>query len=205
MRRRRPADEHKVLRVTGRKVRVAYTKYDGSLHWHHDMRYLGEDQHGVWLGAPAGTFTQRGDEPPIRWDHNNVVLVPRDRWWTAAFTAEPAECEVYCDITTPARWPHDGEVTMVDLDLDVLRLWPDHSVMLDDEDEFEEHQVRYGYPAEVISQARMAAAWLMQAVSDGTEPFASGYQEWLGRLGRLASEGDLGCRTGSAGVDSAGA
>ena len=41
--------------MAGREVRVVYTKYDGSLHWHMSMRYLGEDEHGIWLGAPAHT------------------------------------------------------------------------------------------------------------------------------------------------------
>ena len=34
---------------------------------------------------------------------------------------------------------------MVDLDLDVIRM-RDGRIILDDEDEFEEHQVRYAYP-----------------------------------------------------------
>ncbi len=51
--------------MTGRHVRVVYTKYGGSLHWHYPMRYLGADEDGVWLGAAAGTAAQRGAEPPI--------------------------------------------------------------------------------------------------------------------------------------------
>jgi hypothetical protein len=37
--------------VTRREIRVVYTKFDGSLHWHQVMHYLGEDEHGIWLGA----------------------------------------------------------------------------------------------------------------------------------------------------------
>ncbi len=168
--------------MTGRDVRVVYTKYDGSLHWHQTMRYLGEDEYGVWLGAPAGSLVQRGYEPPIRSSQHTVQLMPRGQWWTAAFHAEPQGAEIYCDISTPPQWPHPGEVTMVDLDLDVIRMRADQSVYLDDEDEFAEHQVRYGYPDEVISQARQAADWLLQAVGDGTEPFAGSYRAWLDQM-----------------------
>jgi uncharacterized protein len=175
-------NEHKVLLVIARDVRLVYTKYDGSLHWHQTMTYLGEDEHGVWLGAPAGSFVQRGDEPRVFFNHHIVGLMPHGRWWTAVFNAEPAETEIYCDISTPPKWPHPGEVTMVDLDLDVMRMRADQSVLLVDEDEFAEHQVRYGYPAEVISQARQAAAWLMAAIKDGAEPFAGSYRAWLDQM-----------------------
>jgi protein associated with RNAse G/E len=165
--------------VTGRDVRVVYTKYDGSLHWHHPMRYLGADGHGTWLGAPARTPIQRGNEPPIVLEQPWVQLIPDGQWWTAAFNGEPAATEIYCDIGTPPRWLNPGEVTMADLDLDVLRMRADGRVVLVDEDEFAEHQVRYGYPAEVIRQAEQAAAWLLAAIQARAEPFDTGYQAWL--------------------------
>jgi hypothetical protein len=33
------------------EVLVSVRKFDGRLHWHHPMVRLGEDEHGVWLGA----------------------------------------------------------------------------------------------------------------------------------------------------------
>ncbi len=161
---------------------MVYTKYDGSLHWHLSMRYLGEDEHGVWLGAPARTSTRRGTEPPVVMEQPFVALIPDGRWWTATFNGEPARTEIYCDIGTPPRWPSPGEVTMTDLDLDVLRVRASGEVVLVDEDEFAEHQVRYGYPADVIGKAQQAAAFLQHAIAARAEPFASRYLTWLGQL-----------------------
>jgi uncharacterized protein len=169
--------------VTGQQVRVVYTKYDGSLHWHQTMRLLGVDGHGTWLGAPGGLLARRGYEPPVVIEEPQVMLFPREAWWTASFNAGPAPTEIYCDITTPPQWPHPGEVTMVDLDLDVIRRRADQRVELVDEDEFAEHQVRYGYPAEIIRQAKQAAAWLLDAMAGGGQPFAGDYQHWLGQVG----------------------
>jgi uncharacterized protein len=168
--------------VTGRDVRLVFTKYDGSLHWHQTMRYLGQDQHGVWLGARAGSTAQRGSEPPVRFDAPSVQLVPVGQWWTAVFNDPPASAEIYCDISTPPEWTSPDYVTMVDLDLDVIRRRRDGQVLLDDEDEFAEHQVRYGYPPELIRSAEQAAAWLLAAVSAGAEPFASASQPWLDQV-----------------------
>jgi uncharacterized protein len=168
--------------VTDRDVRVVYTKYDGSLHWHGTVQHLGTDEHGVWLGASADTNWRRGGEPPITFEAAHVLLIPDERWWTATFNAEPGRFDIYCDITTPPRWPRADEVTMADLDLDVLRMRETGQVLLVDEDEFAEHQVRYGYPAEVISRAEQAARWLQEAISAGAEPFAGAFRPWLDRV-----------------------
>jgi uncharacterized protein len=164
-------------------VRIVFTKFDGGLHWHHTMEFLGEDEHGIWLGARAGSLSQRGSEPPITLHRAYVGLFAAgDPWWVAWFNAEPADTEIYCDISTPPQWPSDDEVTMIDLDLDVVRIRPTREVRLLDEDEFAAHQVRYGYPADVISQAERAAAWLREVISANEEPFATGYRYWLGKV-----------------------
>jgi uncharacterized protein len=166
----------------GREVRVQFTKYDGSLHWHHPMRLLGEDEHGVWLGAPAGTSVQRGNEPPVLMEHAFVQLIPAGQWWSACFNSGPTETLIYCDIGTPPRWTGPGEVTMADLDLDVVQLRTDGRVLILDEDEFAEHQVRYQYPADVITEAERATAWLVEVISAGAEPFATEYRAWLDKV-----------------------
>jgi hypothetical protein len=169
--------------ANGRDVRVVYTKYDGRLHWHYTMRYLGEDEHGTWLGARAGLVARRGHEHEMIVGEAHVLLFPRGgAWWTAIFNAEPARTEIYCDIATPASWPEPGEVTMADLDLDVIRRRADQRVEIVDVDEFEEHQRKYGYPAEVIRAAEQAADWLRNAISGGAEPFAGAYRAWLARV-----------------------
>ena len=159
---------------------MIYRKYDGALHWNQSMRWLGEDEHGRWLGAPPHTEARRGHEPPVIHPQAHVLLFPREAWWTAVFNAEPQRTEIYCDITTVPDW-RDGEVTMVDLDLDVRRR-RDGSVAVLDEDEFAAHRVKYGYPDEVVSAARAAAGWLERALIENLEPFASRYHRWLAQV-----------------------
>jgi uncharacterized protein len=163
-------------------VRIVYRKYDGSLHWNMTMRWLGEDEHGIWTGGGAQSSWRKGEGPPVIVGHKHVLLFPRGTWWTASFNAEPARTEVYCDISTPVRWPSPREVTMVDLDLDVVRRRDGH-VELVDEDEFAEHQVKYGYPRDVIEASTAAAVWLQGALADGTEPFARVYRSYLALVG----------------------
>jgi protein associated with RNAse G/E len=163
-----------------RKVRVTYRKFDGSLHWNAELAWLGEDQFGIWLGAVPLTPWRRGDKPPVRYDYPQVVLFPRDAGWTATFSTEGnGNTEIYVDVTTVPVWLED-EVTMVDLDLDVVRQW-DGSVRPLDEDEFAEHQVHYGYPAETIRAAEDTFGWLLKAVGARAEPFGVVGHGWLAR------------------------
>jgi protein associated with RNAse G/E len=172
--------------VTGDLVRVIYRKFDGSLHWNQPGRRLGEDEHGVWVGGHAGTPVSRGEQLVNPAEHDHVLLFPRDAWWTAQFNGAPHRTEIYCDITTIPTWPAPDVVTMVDLDLDVRRRRAG-TVELLDEDEFAAHQIRYGYPPQVIEQAWAAGEWLVGALRERVEPFGSDYRHWLDVL--AAAEG----------------
>jgi protein associated with RNAse G/E len=161
-------------------VEVVFVKYDGRPHRSYAARHLGEDARGSWLGVAAGTPARvDGTRETLR-EEPYVLLVPHRAWWTAMFNAPPRRTEIYCDITTPATWCGD-QVTVVDLDLDVRRRrWGDIERL--DEDEFNAHRVRYGYPDDVVAEATAASFWLATALGDGTEPFATEFRPWLARV-----------------------
>ena len=163
----------------GSPVVVQYFKYSGDLHWRHDMVFLGSDDHGVWLGGPAGTTIQRGEEPAKQWPSPFVQLIAPNRWWTLFFNGDYSDhYRVYVDVITPATWAAPDRVEMIDLDLDVV-LHHNRSVELLDEDEFREHTSAFGYPDAIVDRARMTAAELILAVEAAEEPFASAGQPWL--------------------------
>ncbi|HEY3867398.1 MAG TPA: DUF402 domain-containing protein [Actinocrinis sp.] len=161
------------------EVQVNFRKYDGSLHWHSRVPRLGADKYGTWLGGPSGCVWQRGlGGPTVTYAHAFVLLIPKDTWWAASFNGEPQDTEIYCDITSVPQWPSPDVVTMIDLDLDVLRM-RDGATILVDEDEFAEHQLKYGYPPEVITRAEESARWLMAAVTGRAGPFGGAHEKWL--------------------------
>jgi protein associated with RNAse G/E len=163
-------------------VRVRYRKYDGSAHRDYPARRLGEDDHGTWLGVDTGTESIYHGEPSVE-QIPFVLLIPPDAWWTAMFNPPPRTSEVYCDITSPARWEGDHTVNLIDLDLDVVRRRGSGAVELRDEDEFAAHRASFGYPEEVVAPARAAATWLRTALHNGTQPFASAYLPFLAQVG----------------------
>lgn len=166
-----PADS---IVFTMTAVRLQMRKYDGSAHRGMVTRLLGRDRHGTWLGIPSGTVADSGKV----WQIPSVLLVPHVGWWTANFNAAPRNTSVYCDITTPAQWDV-ASVVVTDLDLDVRKIRETGEVQLVDEDEFREHVARFGYPEEVVRQARSAASWLLDALHAEAEPFRGHFQRWL--------------------------
>jgi len=159
-------------------VEMRYTKWGGKRHWRFAAQPLGSDEFGWWYGCPAGTVMRRGLEEPLVVSYDFVVLVPAEGRWIASWNS-PAQrhYSIYVDVTDrPVR--ENGLIEAVDLDLDVVRRW-DGRVELLDEDEFEEHQFLYHYPADVIAQARATSGDLMRMVAEHHEPFGEVGEAWL--------------------------
>ena len=160
---------------------MRFSKWDDRAHWAFDMERLGEDVHGQWLWAPAGTELRRGSDTPISARHGFVKLITAGQWWTAIWNdGHPSDRRsilTYVDVITPAVWD-ENTVRMIDLDLDVV-CRRDGSVEIDDEDEFEEHKSLFGYPPHVVDRARTEAAQLVLAIEGGREPFGVVGERWL--------------------------
>ncbi|EWT03129.1 hypothetical protein N865_01525 [Intrasporangium oryzae NRRL B-24470] len=159
----------------GDAVHGRFSKWGGGRHWEWTARYLRADEHGHWFFAPAGTVCSRPGVCFVAEDPW-VSLVPRDAGWVAGFYPRSKPISLYVDMATPATWrqlaPAVWEVTMVDLDLDVVLRREGH-LFVDDEDEFAVHQVDLDYPPEIIELARRTSDVVYDAIASGVEPFAT--------------------------------
>lgn len=176
--------------VTGQRVRVLSTKYDGSHHYEQHgwlLQSLGGDpdeplrvliEAGTELRSYRGTFPARIDFTILFWpgqdrwynvEHNHQVVVrPDGRHSTSS----------YANVSMPATFDGDT-VRWVDLDLDVTIR--DGVVELVDEDEFDEHRARMAYPESVIAQAREAASELLRLATASVPPFDRDAHIWRAR------------------------
>jgi hypothetical protein len=184
----------------GTPIRVEMTKWGDRPHWEFDGIHLGSDEHGEWLGFPEGTINTRPGLELVS-QAACVTLATPDGWYAATFHAPGIWCDLYVDIATPGRW--DGTVLRaVDLDLDVIRMRDPlpasvyaeaekagrvaGEVFVDDEDEFAEHQVAYGYPADVVAQAQASCDAVLADVRAGRTPYDGTAQRWLDLLAELS-------------------
>lgn len=160
------------------------TKWGDRPHWEFGARLLGEDEHGHWLGVPTGTPMARPGLSLVT-ETDQVCLVPRPSHggcgaWVATFHAPGIWVSTYVDMTSVPNW--EGDVCRaVDLDLDVIRT-ADDEVYVDDQDEFVEHQARFGYPADTVALAEQSSAWVHHAVVHELAPFDGEHRHWLEQL-----------------------
>ncbi len=165
----------------GTQVLIAMTKWRDRPHWQIPATYLGSDQYGDWLGIPAGTLMRRpGAEAVAATAQVGLVPAPGpdlERGWLATFHDVGGPVRVYVDITTPPVW--DGTtVRAVDLDLDVIEE-PDGRVWVDDEDEFAQHRVELGYPADVVTLATASRDRIRDLLEARSAPFDGAARRWF--------------------------
>ena len=169
----------------GTTVRCEMTKWPDRPHWVFEGTYLGADEHGDWIGFPRGTVMTRPGVEYVAPNHQ-VGLVPASGAWLGTFHGPGGVVATYVDMTTVPAW--DGSVVRaVDLDLDVVELL-DGEVIVDDEDEFAEHQVEFGYPPEIVVLAETARDDVLAAMRAHVTPFDGAHLPWLTVLQELAVE-----------------
>ncbi len=170
-----------------RTIALRSVKYDGSLNYSWPARVLQEDADGFTWATPAGMpFTRPGRTIPVPDDW--VGRVWYDRWYAVDASLTPPHrgaapgtlVHYYCNLGLPGAW--EGDVyRYVDLDLDVM-VFPDGRHLLLDEDEFAAHQIRFGYPAEVVAATEQAARDAIALARAGGAPFDGSLVAWHAAL-----------------------
>jgi hypothetical protein len=161
------------------------TKWGDRPHWQFDAVYLGEDEHGTWLGFPRGRLMVRPGAEYVA-PTDQLGLVPPDsspdaeRGWFSTFHGVGGDLVVYVDVVAPPTWS-GSTIAAVDLDLDVVRE-RDGRTWVDDEDEFAEHRIEYGYPDELVAAAAASCDRVHAAVAARTAPYDGVAARWLTRV-----------------------
>lgn len=159
-------------------VTVQFLKNPDIIHWGFEAYRLGDDEWGTWIGVPAGTIRWKGETEvrPTRFDA--VFCAPPDDWWHLHYNGATTEFTHFVDIVTPPVWVSESRYEMIDLDLDVVRR-QSGAVEIEDEDEFEIHQVRYRYTEEMIRRALETTDRVVAQLEGSREPFFAVAASWL--------------------------
>jgi len=156
---------------------VHSTKYDGGDHYRYQAQIIREEPDFMLLykapGEPMsgyrGSFPAKYHTLEFYWSKHyyNMSVV-----WYADWKPRMH----YVNIATPATW-HDGTLRFIDLDLDVV-WFANGRVVLDDEDEFEQHQIKYGYPQDLIAQAWESTYDVRALIAKRAPPFDGNAYSW---------------------------
>ncbi|MGO4680877.1 hypothetical protein [Microbacterium sp. 2MCAF23] len=180
----------------GTEIVFQWRKWDGSPHWRHECVYLGADEWGDWVGQPAGWGSERPGRTFTAAAPNVTLVPPSGDYALTVNRDHPKGMRIYIDLAwdvhaEPAGGPQAGEApvlfTGIDMDLDVVRVDGERGTWIDDEDEWDEHRVQYGYPADVQRHLEALAADLAERVRAQLPPFDDASADvWLDRLAELA-------------------
>ncbi|MGI8868139.1 MAG: DUF402 domain-containing protein [Mycobacteriales bacterium] len=146
-------------------VRVHKQKYPARSHLTSQLEVIGNDGFGTWLYRPRDAMLDRA----------GLVLLPRERWWTSWWWIgrenDPTRRWISVDICTPPVLADDGW-HYDDLEIDLVRL-SDGSILVLDEDEFEDACHSVPYPQEVATAARRTRDEMHLMLENDAEPFQS--------------------------------
>jgi protein associated with RNAse G/E len=165
-----------------RPVTVQFLKNPDITHWGFEAFWLGEDGWGDWISVPVGTVRWKGEESVGPTTAPAVFCAPRDGWWHLHYNGATTQFSHFVDIVTPPVWVSELRYEMIDLDLDVAR-HQDGTIEVQDEDEFEVHQVRYGYTQEMIRRAVEETSRIVSLLEEQREPFFDVASGWLAKVG----------------------
>ena len=157
--------------------KVHSTKYDGSEHYRYPASIVREEpellvlykQPGAPINGYRGSFLAKYHTLEFYWSkhHYNLSVIWYANWQPRMH---------YVNVATPARWD-DGTLRYIDLDLDVV-WFANGRVVLDDEDEFELHQRKYGYPQTLIDEAWASSHTVRELIARRTPPFDGAAYNW---------------------------
>lgn len=165
-----------------RPVTVQFFKNPDIVHWGFEAQWLGDDEWGDWIAIPQGSRRWKGEDAVRPTRSDAVLCAPRGEWWHLHYTGSLwGDISAFIDIITPPRWVSENRYEMIDLDLDVA-LHVDGTIEVQDEDEFDVHQRRYGYTTEMIDAARAETDRIVAALQARREPFFDVAERWLGRV-----------------------
>ena len=130
------------------------TKYDGSLHYRYPVEVISQSENHlavyrgpeVRLESYRGVFNSGFQALSIYFAnaYYNVTVAWQPDW-------EPRMH--YVNIATPASWNAE-RIQWTDMDLDLIIRAENGEIIIDDEDEFDEHIVKFTYPKPLIDTCR---------------------------------------------------
>ena len=164
-----------------RPVTVQFLKNPDIAHWGFEAWFLGEDEYGSWIAVPKGTKRWKGEKSVRPTREDAVFCAPHEGWWHLHYNGATTQFSLFVDIATPPKWVSENRYEMIDLDLDVI-VHHDGTVEIEDEDEFQIHQVEYGYTKEMILRAEGETERIVRKLENRREPFFDVAEEWLSRV-----------------------
>lgn len=153
------------------KMKIKSYKHDGQLHrmWHHntilqqtDQTIIGINDHTKVTESNGTVWTTK--VPAIFYFHSEY-------WFNIVAMLKENGIHYYCNLSSP--FIIDGNaIQYIDYDLDI-RVYPDDTIQLLDEDEYLIHKEKYQYPIELDTILNKHIKYLYDWIENKLDPFST--------------------------------
>ncbi len=157
----------------GDSVFVQSYKHNGSLHRTWSKALVVDVQKDCYVVVTDHTWVVESDGRRWLTREPAICFYYKDRWFNIISMVRKSGIYYYCNVATPSVY--DGEaIKNIDYDLDV-KVFPDGTYMVLDENEFEYHCQKMNYPAEIREICVRSKNELVEMVKKQQIPFDFSY------------------------------
>ncbi|SES36191.1 DUF402 domain-containing protein [Salisediminibacterium halotolerans] len=161
---------------TGSNIEVQSYKHNGQLHrvWEETIVLKGTS-HEV-IGGNDRIFVHESDGRKWRTREPAICYFSAHHWFNVIGMIRDDGVYYYCNLGTPFTYDEEA-LKYIDYDLDV-KVFPDMTYRLLDQDEFKLHEKEMNYPKELEGILHHAVDELVTWVSQQKGPFSQGFIEY---------------------------
>lgn len=159
----------------GQHVEIHSYKHNGNIHriWHETTILGASDQ--VLIGANNKTLVMESDGRTWYTREPAVCYYYTEYWFNVLCMLRKDGVYFYCNISSPFVYDQKA-IKYIDYDLDV-KVFPDFTYKILDEDEYRKHKSEMDYPEEIQSIIYQQLDILIDMIENRRGPFAPGFAE----------------------------
>lgn len=156
-------------------INIKSYKHDGSLHRVWEKSFLLEEKNGMAILVNQKTVVIESDGRTWTTREPAICCFFKDYWFNIICMIKKSGVYYYCNIASPYL-RNSNSVKYIDYDLD-LKVYPDGSIQLLDEDEYEKHKADMSYGPEIEMIIDYQTKILIEMAEKRIGPFEKGYVE----------------------------
>ena len=162
-------DDAPLLPEVGTEVYVQSFKHNGSLHRTWCKAFVLESSEDRYVAVTNKAWVIEGDGRKWFTREPAVCFYWTHRWYNVIAMLRKSGIYYYCNLASPSLY--DGEaIKNIDYDLDI-KLYPDLSYQILDENEYNMHAKEMHYPASIMKIVERSVSLLIDEMDAGTDPF----------------------------------
>lgn len=168
----------------GEKIEIQSYKHDGTLHRTWEETTVLKGTSSVVIGGNDRIIVTESDGRQWRTREPAIVYFSSHKWFNIICMIRQDGTHYYCNLGSPYTWDSEA-LKYIDYDLDV-KVFPDWSYKLLDEDEYSLHRRRMNYPLKLDRILRYHVDELISWVEARKGPFESAFvDKWYERFQKL--------------------